>query len=128
MRTADYFHESIDESEAVERWENEGGRTSSIRGPITGFTGWTHHGATKAGVLGFRRSAAIEFVPHNGTINAVLSGSSSPPTRRSILQDKHWSWTAGRLCPNPFQQCDYLTPPERGLETRALNYEATDCS
>lgn len=48
--------------------------TSSITGPITGFPGWAHYGATKAGVLGFMRSAAIEFARHNVTINAVLPG------------------------------------------------------
>ena len=35
--------------------------TSSITGPITGFPGWTHYGATKAGQLGFMRTASIEL-------------------------------------------------------------------
>ncbi len=35
--------------------------TSSITGPITGYPGWAHYGATKAGMLGFMRTAAIEF-------------------------------------------------------------------
>lgn len=48
--------------------------TSSITGPITGFPGWAHYGATKAGVLGFLRTAALEFAPHGVTINAVLPG------------------------------------------------------
>ena len=29
--------------------------TSSITGPVTGFPGWTHYGASKAGQLGFSR-------------------------------------------------------------------------
>lgn len=33
---------------------------SSITGPITGFPGWAHYGATKVGMLGFMRSAALE--------------------------------------------------------------------
>ena len=33
--------------------------TSSITGPITGFPGWTHYGATKAGQLGFMRTACV---------------------------------------------------------------------
>lgn len=48
--------------------------TSSITGPITGFTGWSHYGASKAGQLGFMRSAALELAPWNITINAVMPG------------------------------------------------------
>jgi len=48
--------------------------TSSITGPITGYPGWSHYGASKAGQLGFVRTAAIELAPHNITINAVLPG------------------------------------------------------
>jgi len=48
--------------------------TSSITGPITGFAGWSHYGASKAGQLGFMRSAAIELAPWNITVNAVMPG------------------------------------------------------
>jgi 3-oxoacyl-[acyl-carrier protein] reductase len=48
--------------------------TSSITGPITGFPGWTHYGASKAGQLGFMRTAAIELAPSGITVNAVLPG------------------------------------------------------
>jgi 3-oxoacyl-[acyl-carrier protein] reductase len=48
--------------------------TSSITGPITGYPGWSHYGASKAGQLGFIRTAAIELAPFNITINAVLPG------------------------------------------------------
>jgi 3-oxoacyl-[acyl-carrier protein] reductase len=48
--------------------------TSSITGPITGFPGWTHYGASKAGQLGFMRSAAIELARDGITVNAVLPG------------------------------------------------------
>ena len=48
--------------------------TSSITGPITGFPGWTHYGASKAGQLGFMRTAAIELAPRGITVNAVLPG------------------------------------------------------
>ena len=47
---------------------------SSITGPITGFPGWTHYGASKAGQLGFMRTAAIELAPSRITVNAVLPG------------------------------------------------------
>ena len=48
--------------------------TSSITGPITGFPGWTHYGASKAGQLGFMRTAASELAPKGSTVNAVLPG------------------------------------------------------
>jgi len=48
--------------------------TSSITGPITGFPGWTHYGATKAGQLGFMRTAAIELAKYGITVNAVMPG------------------------------------------------------
>jgi 3-oxoacyl-[acyl-carrier protein] reductase len=48
--------------------------TSSITGPITGYPGWTHYAASKAGQLGFMRTAAIELAPGNITVNAILPG------------------------------------------------------
>lgn len=48
--------------------------TSSITGPITGFPGWSHYGATKAAQLGFVRTAAIELASRGITVNAVLPG------------------------------------------------------
>jgi 3-oxoacyl-[acyl-carrier protein] reductase len=48
--------------------------TSSITGPVTGMPGWSHYGASKAGQLGFIRSAALELASAGITINAVLPG------------------------------------------------------
>ncbi len=48
--------------------------TSSITGPITGYPGWSHYGATKAAQLGFLRTAAIELAGHGITVNAVMPG------------------------------------------------------
>jgi 3-oxoacyl-[acyl-carrier protein] reductase len=48
--------------------------TSSITGPITGYPGWSHYGATKAAQLGFLRTAAIELAAQGITINAVMPG------------------------------------------------------
>lgn len=48
--------------------------TSSITGPITGFPGWSHYGASKAGQLGFLKTAAMELARYNTTINAVMPG------------------------------------------------------
>ena len=48
--------------------------TSSITGPVTGFPGWAHYGASKAGQLGFMRTVAIELAKYAITVNAVLPG------------------------------------------------------
>ena len=48
--------------------------TSSITGPITGFPGWSHYGASKSAQLGFMRTAAIELAKYGITINAVMPG------------------------------------------------------
>src|SRR3954469_1360662 len=48
--------------------------TSSITGPVTGFPGLSHYGATKAGQLGFMRTACIELAKYGITVNAVMPG------------------------------------------------------
>ena len=48
--------------------------TSSITGPITGQPGFTHYGASKAAMLGFMRSAAVELARSGITVNAVMPG------------------------------------------------------
>lgn len=48
--------------------------TSSITGPVTGFPGWTHYGASKAAQLGFMRTACLEVAKYGITVNAVLPG------------------------------------------------------
>jgi 3-oxoacyl-[acyl-carrier protein] reductase len=48
--------------------------TSSITGPVTGQTGFAHYGASKAAMLGFMRSAAVELARSGITINAVMPG------------------------------------------------------
>ena len=48
--------------------------TSSISGPVTGYNGWSHYGASKAGQLGVMRSACLELAPYGITVNAVMPG------------------------------------------------------
>ncbi|MEM9726463.1 MAG: 3-oxoacyl-ACP reductase FabG [Pseudomonadota bacterium] len=63
---------------AIPYFEKAGGGrvilTSSITGPVTGFPGWAHYGASKAGQLGFLKTAAMELARYNTTINAVMPG------------------------------------------------------
>jgi len=67
--------------------ENGGARIvliSSITGPTTGYPGWSHYGATKAGQLGFMRTMALELALDKITINAVLPG--------NIITDSLIAW------------------------------------
>ncbi|MEN3791357.1 3-oxoacyl-ACP reductase FabG [Fulvimarina sp. MAC3] len=48
--------------------------TSSITGPVTGYPGWAHYGASKSGQLGFLKTAAMELARYGVTINAVMPG------------------------------------------------------
>lgn len=48
--------------------------TASTTGPSTGYPGWAHYGASKAGQLGFMRTAAIECAKYGITVNAVIPG------------------------------------------------------
>lgn len=47
---------------------------SSITGPRVSSPGYAHYAATKAGVLGFMRTAALEWAPWNITLNAIEPG------------------------------------------------------
>ena len=53
--------------------------TSSITGPVTGQPGFAPYGASKAAMLGFMRSAAVELATSGVTINAVLPGNVETP-------------------------------------------------
>jgi len=48
--------------------------TSSISGPRVGFPGWTHYTASKAGINGYIKSAALEVARKGITVNAVEPG------------------------------------------------------
>lgn len=46
--------------------------TSSITGPVTGIPGLSHYAASKAGQLGFMRTASLELAKYGITVNAVM--------------------------------------------------------
>ena len=48
--------------------------TSSISGPRVAMPGWSHYCASKAGVNGFIRAAALEVAKQGVTVNAVEPG------------------------------------------------------
>jgi 3-oxoacyl-[acyl-carrier protein] reductase len=68
--------------------------TSSITGPVTGYPGWSHYGASKAGQLGFMRTAAIELAMHGITVNAVLPGNVLSEGLTGVGEDYMRSMTA----------------------------------
>src|SRR5699024_8914443 len=65
--------------------------TSPITGDITGYPGGSIYGATKAGILGYMRSAAMEYAQHGITVNAVQPGMIGTETLKKelgVLYDK----------------------------------------
>lgn len=65
--------------------------TSSITGDITGYPGGSIYGATKAGILGFMRNAALEYAKYGVTVNAVQPGmvaTESLKKELGVLSDK----------------------------------------
>ena len=76
---------------------SDGGRvimTSSITGPITGFPGWAHYGASKAGQLGFMRTACLELAKYGITINAIMPGNILTEGLQDLGQDYLQTMTA----------------------------------
>jgi 3-oxoacyl-[acyl-carrier protein] reductase len=55
---------------------------SSISGGVVGSAGHTPYAASKAGMLGFVRSAALELAPRGIRVNAVLPGVIASPQSR----------------------------------------------
>jgi len=58
---------------------------SSIYGR-TGTIGDSNYAASKAGIIGFTKSAAAELARHNITVNAILPGTIDTPLLRGIPQ------------------------------------------
>ncbi len=68
--------------------------TSSVTGPRVAVPGWTHYAASKGGLNGFMRAAAVELGPLGITINAIEPGNiynsagenAFPAERRAIVK------------------------------------------
>jgi 3-oxoacyl-[acyl-carrier protein] reductase len=74
--------------------------TSSITGYRTGEIGLSHYSASKAGIIGFMRSAALEVAKNNITVNAIEPGTISTEGTR-------------RFAPTELKQQEDLTPTGR---------------
>ena len=58
--------------------------TSSITGPRTAIPGMSHYGASKGGINGFIRAAALELAKHGITINGVEPGHVMTPAAEAM--------------------------------------------
>ena len=58
--------------------------TSSVTGPRVAFPGLSHYAASKAGVNGFVRSAALELAPDRITVNCIEPGFIAKPDRGTM--------------------------------------------
>jgi len=74
--------------------------TSSITGYRTGEVGLSHYSASKAGIIGFMRSAALEVAKNNITVNAIEPGTVSTEGTR-------------RFAPEGIKQQEDITPTGR---------------
>ncbi len=62
---------------------------ASDRG-IYGLGGGSHYSASKAGVVAFAKSLALELGPQGVTVNAINPGTTDTPLARGTLNDEEW--------------------------------------
>ncbi len=53
---------------------------ASLAGTVKGFPNTVHYSASKAGILGFTRSAALELAPYGIRVNAIAPGAIQTPS------------------------------------------------
>lgn len=58
--------------------------TSSVTGPHTAIAGLAHYAASKAGVNGFIKAAALELAPYGITVNGVEPGLIATPAMANL--------------------------------------------
>ena len=71
--------------------------TSSVTGPRTAIPGLAHYGASKAGLNGFIRSAALEFAGAGITVNGVEPGLIRTPAIESHTDDERFAQMAAAI-------------------------------
>jgi 3-oxoacyl-[acyl-carrier protein] reductase len=57
---------------------------SSIAGSVVGFSQLTHYSASKAGIVGFTRSLALELAPYNINVNVIAPGPIETPGTQAL--------------------------------------------
>jgi 3-oxoacyl-[acyl-carrier protein] reductase len=71
--------------------------TSSVTGPRTAIPGLAHYGASKAGLNGFIRSAALEFASAGITVNGVEPGLIRTPAIESHTDEERFAQMAAMI-------------------------------
>ena len=71
--------------------------TSSVTGPRVAYPGLAHYAASKAGLNGFIRSAALELAGEGITVNGVEPGMIATPATANLGDDEHEQWLARRI-------------------------------
>lgn len=82
----------VSTKEVLPYMEEKGGRiviTSSITGNRVGNPKLAHYSASKSGVNGFMKTAALELAPLGITVNAVEPGNIMTPGMKSVLGDEY---------------------------------------
>lgn len=60
---------------------------ASIAGVVVGYPNLVHYSASKAGIMGFTRAAALELAPFKINVNAVAPGAIQTPGETQITGD-----------------------------------------
>ncbi len=71
--------------------------TSSVTGPRVAYPGLAHYAASKAGLNGFIRSAALELAGDAITVNGVEPGMIATPAAANLGGEDHQQWLARRV-------------------------------
>lgn len=62
---------------------------SSISGSVVGFPNLVHYSASKAGIVGFTRTLALEVAQHGINVNAVAPGPIETPGTQSLGEEMY---------------------------------------
>jgi 3-oxoacyl-[acyl-carrier protein] reductase len=77
---------------ALPMFQRQGGGcvlvTSSVTGPRVAYPGLSHYAASKAGVNGFIRNAALELASHRVRVNGVEPGMIATPAMENLGDDQ----------------------------------------
>ena len=88
---------------------------SSITGPRVSSPGYAHYATTKAGILGFMRTAALEWAPWGITVNAVEPGNI---LTEGVLEHQPQSFVDAQRAAIPLHRLG--TPQDIGYAVRFL--------